>query len=373
MRSTVRTLAAVAALTLPGLAAAETYVLDASTGANYDAVGDGWFFTTPPNQPPDGIGDVGGQALAIGKITGTLELRAMAEFPLASLTGLTAAQIASVKVTFKIDDVINSFGPGATFDGTASSPIAVYSYPADGTVTVADFAPAGMSQLGTVTVGVMTDTTLASTGPVAFEVDATTNFKAALTNGNAAFGVLFGTNDSPTATSLDTGVPAGSTAGALPIVTITTIPLTPPVLSGAEQTCQATIAKASAKALATAQKGFLGCFSLILKDYAPDSTLASTTAPKCAGMLDHTVASSKLGKDLAKLESSVASKCTGLTPADIGSPCNPSATTFAQTATCLRQKAISASEAAASAQYAHACTLLSSVGLGSKFPGLCIP
>lgn len=364
---------ATAALAIPGLACAETFVLDTNTGAAYDSVGDGWFFTTPPNQPPDGIGDAGGQALAIGKINGTLELRAMAEFPLASLAGLTPSQIASATVTFKIDDVIASFGPGATFDGTASSPIAVYHYPADGTVTVADFSPAGLGQLGIVTPGVVTDATLAISGAVRFDVDATAALKAALTNGETAFGVLFGTADSPTATSIDGLAPPGVAGGALPIITIETIPLTPPVLTGAEQTCQTTIAKAAAKAIATGEKGFSSCFALILKDYAPDSALAATTAPKCAGLIDHTVATSKLGKDLDKLASGVASKCAGLVPADIGSPCNPAATTFAQTSACLRQSVLGAVQSSVGAQYATACSLLNSVGLGAKFPSVCIP
>ena len=135
------------ALAAPALRA-ETFVLDAGTGVDYDAVGDGWFFAGPSQPPPDGVGDAGDQALAVGLITGVLELRAMAEFPLATPSGLTAAQVQSATVTVTIDDVIGTFGPGATFDDTASNPIAAYHYPADGTVTVGDFAPAGLASLG---------------------------------------------------------------------------------------------------------------------------------------------------------------------------------------------------------------------------------
>ena len=84
----------------------------------------------------------------------------MAEFPLASLAGFTAAEVTSATLTVTIDDVIGTFGPGANFDGTASSPIAAYSYPADGTVAVADFSPAGLSPLGTIAPGAITDATL---------------------------------------------------------------------------------------------------------------------------------------------------------------------------------------------------------------------
>jgi hypothetical protein len=353
----------------------ETIVLDGTTGAAYDSVGDGWFFagTTPPLPPPDGVGDAGGQALAVGLISGVLELRAMAEFPLASLSGLSAGQIQSATFRFTIDDVISTFGPGAAFDNTVSDPIAVYHYPADGTVTVGDFSPAGATQVGVVHPGLVTDATLTGTGALNFDVDVTAALQAALTNGDTAFGALLGTTDSPTGTSIDNLSPPGVAGGALPILTIVTVPLQPPVLSSAAQTCQSTIAKASQKLVGTALKSFTTCFSLVLKDFAPDSTLAPTTAPKCAGALDPSSQDSKLGKALGKLVADIEKKCDGLTPADIGSPCNPSATTIAQTAACLRDGQLALAEALAAQQYASGCTLLSAVGLDAAFPGICTP
>ncbi len=354
---------------------AETIVLDGSTGAAYDSVGDGWFFagTTPPLPAPDGIGDAGGQALAVGLITGVLELRAMAEFPLAPLGGLSAGQIQSATLRFTIDDVISTFGPGATFDSTASDPIAVYHYPADGIVTVGDFSPAGATQVGVVHPGAVTDATLAGTGALPFDVDVTAALRDALTDGDTAFGALFGTTDSPTGTSLDNLAPPGVPGGALPILTVVTEPLQPPVLTSAAQACQTTIAKAGQKLVGTALKSFSTCFALVLKDFAPDSTLAPTTAPKCAGALDPGSADSKLGKALAKLVADIEKKCEGVTPADIGSPCDPSAPTIAQTATCVRDGQLALSEALVAQQYASGCTLLSAVGLDAAFPGICTP
>ncbi len=364
----------IASVTAPG---AETYVLDETTGAVYDAVGDGWFFagSTPPLPPPDGVGDAGGQALAVGLITGVLELRAMAEFPLATLTslGLTAAQIQSATFTFTIDDVIGTFGPGATFDNTASDPIAVYHYPANGIVTTSDFSPAGATQVGVVTPGLITDTTLLTTNAVQFDVNVTAALQAALTSGDSAFGVLLGTTDSPTATSIDALSPPGVPGGALPILTVVTVPLAPPVLSSDAQSCQATIAKASQKLVGTALKSFASCFGLILKDVAPDQELATTTAPKCASALDPNSPDSKLGKALGKLVADVEKKCAEVTPAEIGSPCNPSATTIAQIATCLRDGQLALAESQAAQQYASGCTLLSAVNLAAAFPGICTP
>src|SRR5262245_4484819 len=362
-----------AAAVATATARAETIVLDASTGAAYDSVGAGWFFagTTPPLPAPDGIGDAGGQALAVGLIAGVLELRAMAEFPLAPLAGLSAGQIQSATFRFTIDDVISTFGPGATFDNTASDPIAVYHYPADGTVTVADFAPVGATQVSVVHPGLVTDASLLGTGALPFDVDVTAALQGALTNGDAAFGVLFGTTDSPTATSLDNVSPPGVARGALPILTIVTVPLQPPVLSKAAQACQATIAKAGQKLVSTALKSFSSCFGLILKDYEPDQALAPTTAPKCVTALDPNDPASKLGKALGKLVSDVEKKCAGVTPADICSPCDPSATTITQTATCLRVGQLALAETQVVQQYAAGCTLLSAVGLDAAFPGIC--
>jgi hypothetical protein len=352
---------------------AETFVLDAGTGAAHEGIGDGWFFAGPSQPPPDGVGDADGQALAVGYIAGVLELRAASEFPLAPVAGLTASQIVSATFTFTIDDVIGTFGPGAVFDGTASDPVAVYHYPADGTVTMADFAPAGLSPLGTVATGVITDASLAVSGALSFDVDATDELKAALTNGDTAFGALIGTLDTPTGTSLDDLSPPGVAGGALPVLTIVTIPLTPPVLSSAEQSCQATIQKEGAKLVSSGLKSFGGCFGAILKDYAPDQVVSASTTSKCAGELDLNDANSKLGKAAAKFADKVNGKCGSLTPADIGSPCNPSAATMSDTISCLRAAHLDAVQDATSAQYSAACALLTAVGLDAVFPGVCVP
>jgi hypothetical protein len=343
---------------------AETILLDAANGAVYDSIGDGWFFAGPSQPPPDGAGDAGSQALAVGIISGVLELRAVSEFPLAPLAGLTAAQIQSATFTFTIDDVISTFGPGANFDATASNPVAVYHFPANGTVTTADFAPAGLTQLGIVTTGAITDASLAVSGPLSFDVDATAALQAALTAGDTAFGALIGTLDSPTGTSLD-GIP--------PVLTVVTVPLTPPVLSSAEQACQATMHKEGAKLVSAGLKSFGACFGAILKDYAPDQVVGASTVGKCAGELDVNEAGSKLGKAAAKFADKVIGKCGGLTPADVGSPCNASAATIADTISCLRTAQLDAVQRVTSAQYAAACSLLSAVNLDSTFPGVCAP
>ncbi|HEV7735184.1 MAG TPA: hypothetical protein VGR62_23640 [Candidatus Binatia bacterium] len=212
---------------------AATVVLDGANGAVYDGVGDGWFFAGPSQPPPDGVGDAAGQSLSVGFITNVLEIRAMAEFGLTSLGGVDPNDIISATLTVTIDDVIPTFGPGATFDGTASNPIAVGNYVGDGAVTLADFAVA-TSAIGTMTPGVVTDATLANTGALPFDFDVTTQLRAAVVAANTAFGIKLTTADSPTATSLDNLAPPGVAGGKLPFITVivadptttTTIPTT---------------------------------------------------------------------------------------------------------------------------------------------------
>ena len=229
-RTTRRALAALAfGVAVAGAPASQaaTIVLDSVTGADYEAVGDGWFFALPPGPPPpppypapDGVGDADSQALAVASQAGVVELRGLAEFSLAPLAGVDPADIASVTITYKIDDVLAGFGPGTAFDGTASDPIDVYAYPADGEVVAADFTPAGMTLLESVATGLITDATLAVSGAVPFQVDATAALQALLTASATHMGVLFDTADTATGTSLD-NLGVESAAGAqLPFITV---------------------------------------------------------------------------------------------------------------------------------------------------------
>ena len=127
----------------------------------------------------------------------------MAEFALAPLGAVDPADIVSATITYTIDDILSTLGPGTTFDGTAADPIDVYTYPGDGEVATADFTAAGLALLESVATGVITDATLGVTGPVSFDLDVTQELKDFLTNGETHLGVQFATADSPTGTSID--------------------------------------------------------------------------------------------------------------------------------------------------------------------------
>jgi hypothetical protein len=364
------TAALCASLLFGGSAHATTFTLNSASGADYDSVGDGWFFTTPPNQPPDGVGDSGNQTLAVGKINGTLELRAMAEFSLASLTGLSAADIQTATLHFRVDDIIGTFGPGATFDGTASDPIAVYGYPADGTVNVSDFNPAGLTPQGVVSIGVITDASLLISGPVDFTVDVTQLLKDRLTAADVAVGILFGTNDSPTATSLDDQSPG--VGGLLPYLTVETVPTDPPVFSKDEVKCQAALAKQGLGYVKKVQGELSKCLNTVLgavsKGDAP-----STVASKCTKGLDEGDPKSVIAKAHAAAATSIGKSCGSLLPANINSPCDAGATTIAATTTCVLDDHRRRAEQLIAAEYSDACTILRSVSLETAFPDVCAP
>lgn len=206
----------------PGAEAAVIVLGGSTPGASYDGVIDGF----PGIAPLDGTPDTGGNALAVGLKAGVTEERGIAELPLAPLAGVAPSDVTSAVLTFNVDDVLTTFGPGTDFDGTASERILVKTYAGDGAAGPDDFDKG--TAAGTVNVGGgITDETLAASGPVRFTLDVTPAVKSLLGSGATHLGLVFSTDDSPTATSLDDLGPGGSgppgVGGAvLPFVTVTT-------------------------------------------------------------------------------------------------------------------------------------------------------
>jgi len=191
----------VAAVLLTAVAAstagAAVITLDEGSGASFDGILDGF----PGIAPLDGTADTGGNALGVGFKAGVTEERGVGEFSLAPLAGVSAASVTSAVLTFNVDDVLSTFGPGTDFDGTASERIYVATYAGDGAVGLDDFGKG--SRVGMVNVGNVTDASLAASGPAKFTVDVTAALKGLLGSGATHIGVVFSTDDSPTGTSLD--------------------------------------------------------------------------------------------------------------------------------------------------------------------------
>jgi hypothetical protein len=347
---------------------AATITLNGSNGAVHDSVGDGWAFAdgnpAPPNPPPDGNGDLGGQALAIGYSTGVLELRAMSEFALAALSGYGPNDVLSATFTYAIDDVFSTFGPGANFDNTAPDPIAVYAYVGNGAISVSDFSTPAGTQVEVVATGVVTDATIASNGgPIEFDVDVTQELKDFLIAGHASLGIRLATTDSPTSASLD---------GVLPVITVVLadLPPAPPVFDKDEAKCQKAIAKAGGAFVKTKQAELAKCLDAVVAAVGAGKSLEPVEA-KCVKALAVGDPKSKLAKAIASVGGAIAKACAGLTPANVSSPCDAGAADFAAVASCIVADHGASAEALIAAEYRDACSLIHAVNLRTSFPGLC--
>lgn len=187
-----------AALLVAGAARAETIVIDDTTaGTVIDGILDGFPFP-PPGLAPDGVGDFLGNALAVALLPGVTEERGIVELPLAPLAGLTSVDIQEATLTFNIDDVVSTFGPGTTFDGTAAETIVLFRYAGNGVIDLADFgnvAGSPLAVVSTTSLGTITDATLAVSGPLQFEVDVTAALGTLLDASATHFGLVFTTTD----------------------------------------------------------------------------------------------------------------------------------------------------------------------------------
>jgi cysteine-rich repeat protein len=201
-------------------------VVTGELGALFDGIVDGF----PGIAPMDGVPDIAGNPLGVALKSGVTEERAVGEFPVATVigSGVTAASIATVTLTFNVDDVLSTFGPGTAFDGTAAERFLIHVYAGDGAVTLADFERATGAPTATVSTGAhgtITDQTLAASGPVVFQVDLTSAVKSLVASGATHIGVVWSTDDDQTGTSIDDlgfggSGPPGVGGARLPFLTV---------------------------------------------------------------------------------------------------------------------------------------------------------
>jgi len=378
-RGTLRDIiAACAAVLLCNASAfADILTINGSAGTVYDGVIDGF----PNLAPQDGIPDFGGNALAIALKTGVTEERGIGEFPLAQLAGLTSADILSATLTFNIDDVVGTFGPGTNFDGTAADTIVLFAYAGNGTVDLADFnnvAGAPLGIVNTTPLGVITDATLATTGPLAFEVDVTAKLGSLLDAAATHMGVVFATTDNNTATSIDNlgaggAGPPGVGGAKMPFLTVTTVSDEPPVFGKAQRACQQALALEARKYASQLHTLLNRCLDRIVKDVGSGKGTAAAVE-LCASSLNPTATPpSKFAKARAAALQKIGKKCAApLTPADLNSPCILAAATFADVATCLLDDHAINVQEMIRAEYRDACAMLTAVGLDAAYPTACV-
>ena len=211
-------------------AAQRTVVLDIDGGAEFDAIIDGF----PMLAAYDGVPDfpTGYNTLSIALLIAVTEERGIGEFPVAPLDGAAAGDVVSATLTFNVDDVIASFGPGTGFNGNAARDILVHLYAGNGAVEVDDYLEVERTghAVDTRPFGRITDASLANSGPLRFDVDVTDDVRALLGDGAGAIGVVWRTGDSPTATSLDH---LGDESAGPPNVNGSSLPYLTVVLGGA--------------------------------------------------------------------------------------------------------------------------------------------
>ncbi len=184
-------------------------------GALYEGIFDGY----PGIALFDGTPDLTNNPPSVALKFGVLEMRTVAEFPLPAVAGNRFTGADRVVLHFNIDDVIPTFGPGAEFSGRAASTILVHPYCGDGATTLDDFLQVGAAafEVDTTPSGVITDETLARSGPLFFELDVTEAVGDLLAEGCAWLGFVFRTTTNNTATSIDdlgNGGSYGGTKGA---------------------------------------------------------------------------------------------------------------------------------------------------------------
>lgn len=369
-------MSALALLCAAAPAAGDIIVIDDTTvGTLYDGLVDGF-----PNLATfDGTADLAGNTLGVGLQDGVTEERGIAEMPLDDLSSFGSADIVTATLTFNIDDIVTTFGPGTSFDGTAPETIVLFSYAGNGSIDLADYQNvigAPLAVVPTTTAGVITDATLAISGPVFFDVDVTAALKGALDASDTHFGIVWATQDDLSFASLDnlgdgSAGPPGVGGSSMPFLTIETVSTEPPVFSKDESNCQKTIGKEGAKILATADKELTKCFERVLKAAAAGTNPADEE-DACRKALDQADPASKLSKALVKLGDKIVSKCAGISPSDVGSPCDGGAVDFSETAECIGATSVALAEEAVRSRYASGCNLLSAVGLEGDFPGVCL-
>ena len=99
-------------------AAASTITLDNTTPeVVWDGIVEGF-----PGLP----GRIGGNPLSVVRRGDALQLRSVMEFPLGALAGVAAETITAATLTFNIDDVLTTLGPGTDLNGDGADTILVH-------------------------------------------------------------------------------------------------------------------------------------------------------------------------------------------------------------------------------------------------------
>ena len=112
------------------------------------------------------------------------------------------------------------------------------------------------------------------------------------------------------------------------------------------------------------------CLTKVLSSLASGASLDAATTV-CQRNLDTGDPESVLSQVRGRTVNAVLTKCAGVAPEDIGSPCDPAASSMADVVQCVLGEQAEKVEEVIAAEYRHACSLLGAVGLAAAFPGVC--
>jgi YVTN family beta-propeller protein len=178
-----------------------------------------------------------------------------------------------------------------------------------------------------------------------------------------------GTTTSTSTTTSTLAATTSSTTSSTSTSTSTTI-APPPVLSSAGLVCQKTMALSFKRFGAKAHGAFTSCFQRVLGAIAAGNP-TTDAADDCVADLDATVATSKVSKLRTVARAQILARCASVTPAQLGFPCDPSATTMAETADCVLDAQVTRVAQALAAEYGAPCGLATAAGLAVRYPAFC--
>lgn len=143
-----------------------------------------------------------------------------------------------------------------------------------------------------------------------------------------------------------------------------------PALSDSGLSCQKAVAASFSKFGGKAHRLVASCLNRVLKGVSGGTPLAAATAA-CGKMLDRGNPSSSVSVARSKAGALIATNCAGVTPGDLGSPCNGTATTVQEIADCVLDEQLLRIEQIIADEYANACGLLGAVGRSGDFQAVC--
>lgn len=134
--------------------------------------------------------------------------------------------------------------------------------------------------------------------------------------------------------------------------------------------CQTAIAKAGRRFTDRLHKDLGVCVEKILTG-AGDAKAEAKAIARCLATSDLANPGSKAGRARDAAVLAIGKGCVGVAPADLGSPCNGSASTVAETASCIVQDHAADVARLVAAEVNGACTILTRIGLATSFPAAC--